>query len=192
MENVPDVVVFHFRDHGNGFPAQIKKPTRERSLTDRHNRAYTGSAVHTPPAGESLFCVTTPEAGIGSFAGKHVLAEFGEVPPELLDDAEWLPAMLRTALTRSGATVQQVIAHRFAPQGVTVLAMLAESHASLHTYPELGAAFVDVFTCGHTADPELAVQRIATALTAGSVHTRTIPRGAAPTTTTTRLRSSYE
>ena len=55
-------------------------------------------------------------------------------------------------MSEAGATLCEVMSHRFAPQGVTVLAMLAESHASVHTYPELGTVFVDVFTCGETAD----------------------------------------
>ena len=55
---------------------------------------------------------------------------------------------MRRAAAATGATVLQVICQRFAPQGVTALALLAESHASLHTYPEAGLAFWDCFTCG--------------------------------------------
>lgn len=145
-------------------------------MTDRNNGACTGFHRRLPREGENLLYVT-PETGIGSFAGEHVLAELSGVRAELLDDVEKLPDVLHSALTQSGATVREVIAHRFAPQGVTVLAMLAESHASLHTYPEIGAAFVDVFTCGQAADPELAVKQLAAALAAGEVHTRTIRRG---------------
>ena len=71
----------------------------------------------------------------------------------------------------------EVIAKRFEPQGVTVLALLSESHASLHTYPEEGSIFIDVFTCGHTAQPERAVELLAEALRPESVNTRTIRRG---------------
>jgi S-adenosylmethionine decarboxylase len=101
---------------------------------------------------------------VGVFAGLHVLAELGGVDPALLDDADFLRTALRSAVTDAGATVCEVLDHRFAPQGVTVLAMLAESHASVHTYPELGAVFIDVFTCGDRADPELAVRLFAAAL----------------------------
>lgn len=117
--------------------------------------------------------------GQGSFAGVHVLAELGEMTPEALDDVDGLRTAMRDALTQSGATVLEVLAHRFQPAGVTVLAMLAESHASIHTYPEIGAAFVDVFTCGRAADPELAVRRLAAALEAGTVTLRALARGGA-------------
>jgi S-adenosylmethionine decarboxylase proenzyme len=63
------------------------------------------------------------------------------------------------------------------PHGVTVVAMLAESHASVHTYPELGASFVDVFTCGESADPERAVRLLAEALGADSLRLTTVLRG---------------
>ena len=50
------------------------------------------------------------------------------------------------------------IHHRFEPQGVTGLALLAESHISIHTWPESGYAAVDVFTCGDHTMPENACQ----------------------------------
>ncbi|MGH3518152.1 MAG: adenosylmethionine decarboxylase [Haloechinothrix sp.] len=111
------------------------------------------------------------------FAGRHVLAELGGVDPALLDDPAFLEHALAGALTGAGATVCDIISHRFQPQGVTVLAMLAESHASVHSYPELGAAFVDVFTCGDAADPELAVTLLTEALGTESVRTDTVHRG---------------
>ncbi len=112
------------------------------------------------------------------FAGRHVLAELCGVAPVLLDDEAALRRVMCTALEQAGATVLQVIAHRFAPQGVTVLALLAESHASLHSWPEHGSAFVDVFTCGDTADPEQAVRLIADGLGATVVRRDTVRRGA--------------
>jgi spermidine synthase len=114
---------------------------------------------------------------VGAFAGRHVLAELGGIEAGSLDDPEFLREALRSAATEAGATVCEVMAHRFEPHGVTVLALLAESHASIHTYPELGAAFADVFTCGDRADPELAVRLLADALRAGSIRTTTTHRG---------------
>ncbi|CAM2971459.1 adenosylmethionine decarboxylase [Saccharomonospora xinjiangensis] len=114
---------------------------------------------------------------VGVFSGKHVLAELGGVEGRLLDDEEFLRTTLASTLTDAGATVCDVIAHRFEPQGVTVLAMLAESHASVHTYPELGAVFVDVFTCGDRADPEHAVRLLAKALGTEPESMSTISRG---------------
>lgn len=117
---------------------------------------------------------------VGQFAGRHVLAELGGIEPAVLDEPAFLRAALTSAVTEAGATVCEVISHRFAPHGVTVLAMLAESHASVHTYPELGAVFVDVFTCGDRADPEHAVRLLTKALGAGSVSLATVVRGHHP------------
>ena len=114
---------------------------------------------------------------VGAFAGVHVLAELEGIKSRLLDDPEFLREVLRSAVTEAGATVCEVVAHRFAPHGVTVLALLAESHASIHTYPELGAAFADVFTCGEKADPEQAVRLLARALGTDAIRTTTTKRG---------------
>jgi S-adenosylmethionine decarboxylase len=114
---------------------------------------------------------------VGSFTGQHVLAEMEGIDADLLNDEALLRDILTTVLDQAGATVLDVTSKRFEPQGVTVLALLSESHASLHTYPEIGSVFVDVFTCGHRADPELAVQLIAEALHTPVVHAKTIRRG---------------
>jgi ornithine decarboxylase len=58
-----------------------------------------------------------------------------------------------------------------------VLALLAESHASVHTYPERGSVFVDVFTCGHRADPNAAVRLLGEALGATTSSVQTVHRG---------------
>ncbi len=114
---------------------------------------------------------------VGRFAGRHVLAEFEGIEPVLLDDPVFLKEAITTAVSEAGATVCEVVSHSFAPQGVTVLALLAESHASVHTYPEIGSVFVDVFTCGDRADPERAVELLAKLLGAGTVRMSTVERG---------------
>ncbi|XVS62915.1 adenosylmethionine decarboxylase [Actinosynnema sp. CA-299493] len=121
-----------------------------------------------------LPCESEP---VGLFAGQHVLAELEGVSPELLDDERFLRHALGEALTQADATVLEVVSKQFEPQGVTVLALLSESHASIHTYPEVGAVFVDVFTCGTRAKPALAVQLLAEALGAASARTDMISRG---------------
>jgi ornithine decarboxylase len=118
---------------------------------------------------------TSPE--VGSFTGRHVLAELHGVAAELLDDEVFLAQALERALIRCGATVCEVTAKRFHPQGVTVLAMLAESHASVHTYPERGSVFLDVFTCGRRADPNAAVRMFSESLGASRVNVQTVHRG---------------
>jgi spermidine synthase len=111
------------------------------------------------------------------FTGRHVLAELTGVDPAVLDDEERVREALVAALTRAGASVLHTSAHRFDPRGLTVLAMLSESHASVHTWPEHGSAFVDVFTCGEAADPERASDLLAARLGAALVRRRTVDRG---------------
>ena len=69
-------------------------------------------------------------------------------------------AFIRTTITSSakiaGATLLNLVTHSFKPQGVTGLALLAESHISIHTWPEIGYAAIDVFTCGEHTMPEKA------------------------------------
>lgn len=112
---------------------------------------------------------------VGLFSGTHVLAELTNVDPAVADDETLLRDALAQALTGAGATVCEIVSKRFVPQGVTALALLSESHASLHTYPENGSVFVDVFTCGEHADPEVALRLIAIALRA-TVGTPTVLR----------------
>lgn len=78
----------------------------------------------------------------------HVIADVTDLDEQLLDDPDRLEAIIVAACTDAGATVLDTLVHRFDPHGVTVLALLAESHASIHTWPEVGAAFLDAFTCG--------------------------------------------
>ncbi|GAB1820533.1 adenosylmethionine decarboxylase [Herbidospora sp. RD11066] len=113
---------------------------------------------------------------MGEFAGCHVLAELRGVEPGLLDDLAHLEVTLKRAIVASGATILDMTSHRFEPQGVTILALLAESHASLHSYPEHGAVFVDVFTCG-TSDPRIAVELLTHELQPGRVTVQVIHRG---------------
>ncbi|GEL21308.1 hypothetical protein PSU4_02620 [Pseudonocardia sulfidoxydans NBRC 16205] len=120
--------------------------------------------------------MTQPPAPVG----RHVLADLEDVDAAVLDDVAGLRAALADALTGAGATVRQLVAEAFEPHGVTVVALLAESHASVHTWPEHGRALVDVFTCGDAADPHRAVALLAGALGATLREVRTEPRGGEP------------
>ncbi|RJO69461.1 adenosylmethionine decarboxylase [Nocardia panacis] len=112
------------------------------------------------------------------FTGWHVLAEFGGVDAALCDDLERLESALREALIGAGVTICDVVHKKFDPQGVTVLALLSESHASIHTYPESGDIFVDVFTCGSIgAGATKAVDLLRERLNPGDVRMQVIKRG---------------
>ncbi|MEM1209066.1 MAG: adenosylmethionine decarboxylase [Planctomycetota bacterium] len=109
--------------------------------------------------------------------GKHCLVELHGCDPALLDDLDHVRRTLADAAQHGMSTLLNVTCHRFEPQGVTALALLAESHLSIHTWPEHGYAAVDAFTCGTTADPVRCCRYIGEALGATRVEVRTIARG---------------
>lgn len=90
--------------------------------------------------------------------GKHLLLELKDCNREVLDDLTFLEQVLVSAAEKAGATVLQKYFHQFAPQGVSGAVIIAESHLSLHTWPEHGYAAADIFTCGDTVKPEAAAQ----------------------------------
>ena len=109
-------------------------------------------------------------------SGYHFLLKLSECASELLNDEEALKALVQEAAQATGATILQIISRKFEPQGITVLAMLAESHASLHTYPESNVVFWDCFTCGKTCKPELSADILEKILKPGFVHKQLIAR----------------
>ena len=108
--------------------------------------------------------------------GKHCILELYQCRADRLDDEAFLRSSITQAVHGAGATLLQLISHRFSPQGVTALALLAESHLSIHTWPESGYAAVDVFTCGDHTMPERACQRLIADLQAGEHRLRSFRR----------------
>jgi len=108
--------------------------------------------------------------------GRHLLAEFRGCDSKLLDDIEHVEQTLERAAVAAGATVVQCTLHRFAPQGVSGVVVIEESHLSVHTWPEYGYAAVDFFTCGDCT-PERACTLIAEALDARETEVIEIERG---------------
>ena len=109
--------------------------------------------------------------------GTHLIAELIGCDQEALNDEEFLREKLREAAQIAGATVLSVHSHKFTPAGVTAFALLAESHISVHTWPELGYAAVDAFTCGQSMRTELAIESVARALDSKNTKIVTVKRG---------------
>lgn len=80
--------------------------------------------------------------------GNHVLVSLYGVAFTVLDDIEGMKVAFDQACEKMQATVLHRFAHKFEPQGVTLVYALAESHISIHSFPERGSAAVDVYTCG--------------------------------------------
>lgn len=85
--------------------------------------------------------------------GRHVLAEVYGCDPFLLNDVKTVEHIMVNAALAAGAEVREVAFHKFSPQGVSGVVVISESHLAIHTWPELGYAAVDVFTCGDHVDP---------------------------------------
>ncbi|MBU8933897.1 MAG: adenosylmethionine decarboxylase [candidate division Zixibacteria bacterium] len=109
--------------------------------------------------------------------GRHLVVELSQCDCEQLDDLDFLERCLNEAVRCSGATKVKSVFHRYNPQGVSGVVVIAESHCSIHTWPEYGYAAVDFFTCGETVDPYKAFESLRSALKAGDVQVRELKRG---------------
>ena len=89
---------------------------------------------------------------------KHLLLELYRCDYEKLNDESFLRCTISNAAKCANATVLNLISNKFEPQGVTAIALLAESHLSIHTWPESHYSAVDIFTCGKNMNPERASQ----------------------------------
>jgi len=94
--------------------------------------------------------------GDKTFAGRHLIIDLWDC--QQLDNLAFIERTLRDATQSAGATLLHIHLHHFTPNGgVSGVAVLAESHISIHTWPERGYAALDIFMCGNT-EPEKAVE----------------------------------
>ena len=106
----------------------------------------------------------------------HFLLELYRCDYEKLNDESFLRCSLNRAAKLAKATVLNLISNKFEPQGVTAIALLAESHISIHSWPESNYSAVDIFTCGQNMLPELASQYLIKTLHAEEHTLRIIQR----------------
>ena len=111
-----------------------------------------------------------------SHQSKHLLLELYRCDSEKLNDESFLRCILNKAAKLAKATVLNLISNKFEPQGVTAIALLAESHISIHTWPESNYSAVDIFTCGKNMMPERASQYLIESLMAKEHSLRVIER----------------
>ncbi len=109
--------------------------------------------------------------------GRHLVVEYAGCDKQALDDLRFLEDAMNEAVRRSGATIVRSVFHRYNPQGVSGVVVIAESHISIHTWPEYGYAAVDFFTCGETVDPYKAHDHMREALAAGHACVQELKRG---------------
>jgi len=112
--------------------------------------------------------------------GRHVLAEVHGCRFEVLNDIKKVQDIMVNAALEAGAEVREVVFHKFSPQGVSGVVVISESHLAIHTWPELGYAAVDVFTCGEKVNPWDACNYMAEMFGAEYVNASEVKRGFVP------------
>lgn len=108
---------------------------------------------------------------------RHLLAELYGCDPALLDDPGLVEALVLEAAAAAQTRVMAVRLHRFSPHGVSGVAILAESHLAIHTWPEHGFASIELYVCGAGATPERGHEHLVARLAPRHVVVRELSRG---------------
>jgi S-adenosylmethionine decarboxylase len=109
--------------------------------------------------------------------GYHYLAELSGCRRETLESVELVREIITQAAIAARAEVREVSVQKFSPQGVSGVVVIAESHLSIHTWPEYDYAAIDIFTCGQNTKPEAACKYIAEKLEARTIRQIIVERG---------------
>lgn len=109
--------------------------------------------------------------------GKHCFTEAYNCDHKLLNDEEFLKEQIIAAINKTELTLLNISSHKFSPQGITIVALLSESHISIHTWPEKEYAALDIFTCGETTYPNKACDFLIRELESKKQNTTILKRG---------------
>ncbi len=109
--------------------------------------------------------------------GLHLLLELKDCNPELLNDLDYIRQAMIMAARKVGAHIIGESFHRFSPQGVTGILAIAESHISIHTWPEYRYAAADIFACGPSFGPKEAAEVLAKKLESKDLEIIEVQRG---------------
>ena len=109
------------------------------------------------------------------YSGIHLIAEFWH--GKNIEDPKELKQILIGAVKQANNTPLNIAVHKFQPQGITGIVLLAESHLAIHTWPEFNYAAIDVYTCGGKANPEKALEYLKEKLQPKRVEVKKIKRG---------------
>lgn len=111
--------------------------------------------------------------------GTHIICELSGCDARVLTSLGRVRSIMIAAAKEANAEILKVAFHRFHPQGVSGVVVIAESHLSIHTWPESGYAALDFYTCGDHTDPRRACEYAAEKLGARTMLTTEIKRGIA-------------
>lgn len=109
--------------------------------------------------------------------GQQLIVELYGCDRTLLDDPSRLEQILTESIRRSGGTIIRPCFHQFSPHGVTGVVVIAESHVSIHTWPEFGYCALDVFTCGTQVQTDQIFEYVRSELQAQETSVMEVKRG---------------
>ncbi|WP_138429831.1 adenosylmethionine decarboxylase [Fodinibius saliphilus] len=109
--------------------------------------------------------------------GRHILVELYNCETDKINDTSFIESNMIAATRASGATIVSHDFHKFSPHGVSGVVVIAESHVSIHSWPEYDYAAIDIFTCGDTIDPMVIRDILKKEFGAETISSREIKRG---------------
>jgi S-adenosylmethionine decarboxylase len=142
------------------------------------------TARRTKSRVRALSCSGISGEGRGSIGlhslGRHLLLELHDCSPEILTSLDVVKSAMVEAAKRAEATIIDVVFHEFNPFGISGVVVIAESHLSIHTWPEHRYAAVDIFSCGDSLKPGEAASYLVDAFHAGRASCVEVKRGVFP------------
>lgn len=109
--------------------------------------------------------------------GRQILVEFYDCESDSINDVSFIEASFLEATRASGATIISHNFHKFSPHGVSGVVVIAESHVSIHSWPEYNYAAVDIFTCGDSIDPWVIQEHLKEAFKSQNTSSMEMKRG---------------
>ncbi|MGB9637828.1 MAG: adenosylmethionine decarboxylase [bacterium] len=109
--------------------------------------------------------------------GKHIIVELSGCSEEEINDLNKVEEIMNQAAKKANATIIKSVFHKFSPMGVSGVVVISESHLSIHTWPELGYAAIDIYTCGFATKPFKACYFLAQKFKARKIKATYIIRG---------------
>ncbi len=109
--------------------------------------------------------------------GRQILVEFYDCESALINDVEYIEKAMLDGTKAAQATIVSHNFHKFSPYGVSGVVVIAESHVTIHTWPEYNYAAVDIFTCGDTIDPWIIQEFLKEAFNSENISSMEMKRG---------------
>jgi S-adenosylmethionine decarboxylase len=109
--------------------------------------------------------------------GRHIIVELSGCSEEAINDLSKVEDLMNEAAKKANATIIKSVFHKFSPMGVSGVVVISESHLSIHTWPELGYAAIDIYTCGSNTKPFKACYFLAQKFKAKKIKATYIIRG---------------